>query len=73
MLQAFIRRIGYEKLLMEPLAIRLGEQTTLAKSLVMSGHPDEAFVQLLLQMGAHNLQAITTLVVTAYGVMSCLA
>lgn len=27
----------FEKLLMEPLAIRLGEQTTLAKSLVMSG------------------------------------
>ena len=30
-----------EELLMEPLAIRLGEQTTLAKSLVMAGHPDE--------------------------------
>jgi outer membrane protein assembly factor BamC len=30
-----------EKFLMEPLAIRLGEQTTLAKSLVMSGHPPE--------------------------------
>ena len=30
-----------EKLLMEPLAIRLSEQTTLAKSLVMSGHPDD--------------------------------
>ncbi len=28
-----------EKLLMEPLANRLGEQTTLAKSLVMTGHP----------------------------------
>ena len=32
---------GDEKLLMEPLAIRLSEQTTLAKSLVMSGHPKE--------------------------------
>ncbi|MFZ5523053.1 MAG: type III pantothenate kinase [Pseudomonadota bacterium] len=31
----------HEKPLMEPLAIRLGEQTTLAKSLVMSGHPGE--------------------------------
>lgn len=30
-----------EKLLMEPLAIRLGEQTTLAKSLVMAGHPKD--------------------------------
>jgi len=30
-----------EKLLKEPLAIRLGEQTTLAKSLVMAGHPKE--------------------------------
>ena len=29
------------KLLMEPLAIRLSEQTTLAKSLVMSGHLDD--------------------------------
>jgi len=29
------------KLLMEPLAIRLSEQTTLAKSLVMAGHPDD--------------------------------
>jgi tRNA 2-thiouridine synthesizing protein A len=28
-----------EKLLMEQLAIRLSEQTTLAKSLVISGHP----------------------------------
>ncbi|MFZ2525381.1 MAG: Mur ligase domain-containing protein, partial [Candidatus Ferrigenium altingense] len=32
----------YEKLLMKPLAIRLSEQTTPAKSLVMSGHPWEA-------------------------------
>ena len=32
----------YEKLLMNPLAIRLSEQTTPAKSLVMSGHPWEA-------------------------------
>ena len=30
-----------EKLLMEPLAIRLSEQTTIAKSLVMSGHPED--------------------------------
>ena len=30
-----------EKLLMEPLAIRLSEQTTLAKSLVMFGRPDD--------------------------------
>ncbi len=39
--------IGYgyrspaEELLMEPLAIRLSEQTTLAKSLVMAGHPKD--------------------------------
>ncbi len=31
-----------KKLVMEPLAIRLGEQTTLAKSLVMSGRPFDA-------------------------------
>jgi hypothetical protein len=30
-----------EKLLKEPLANRLDEQTTLAKSLVMAGHPKE--------------------------------
>ena len=30
-----------EKLLMEPLAIRLSKQTTPAKSLVMSGHPED--------------------------------
>src|ERR1039457_1115364 len=30
-----------EKLLMELLAIRLSEQTTLAKSLVMAGHPND--------------------------------
>jgi hypothetical protein len=30
-----------EELLMEPLAIRLSEQTTLAKSLVMAGHPKD--------------------------------
>ncbi len=35
---------GYEKLLMDPLAIRLSEQTTLAKSLVMSGHPKELWL-----------------------------
>jgi [protein-PII] uridylyltransferase len=40
-----------EKLLMEPLAIRLGEQTTLAKSLVMAGHPpDDALRQQLHQL-----------------------
>ncbi len=36
-----LRWLGYENLLMEPLAIRLSEQTTLAKSLVMSGHPKD--------------------------------
>ena len=35
-----LQRIS-EKRLMEPLAIRLGEQTTLAKSLVMAGHPKD--------------------------------
>jgi hypothetical protein len=30
-----------DELMMKPLAIRLGEQTTLAKSLVMAGHPEE--------------------------------
>src|SRR5450759_2461102 len=35
-----LQRIS-EKPLMEPLAIRLGEQTTLAKSLVMAGHPKD--------------------------------
>ncbi|OGS80734.1 MAG: [protein-PII] uridylyltransferase [Gallionellales bacterium GWA2_55_18] len=40
-----------EKLLMEPLAIRPGEQTTLAKSLVMAGHPpDNALQQQLHQL-----------------------
>ena len=40
-----------EKRLMEPLAIRLGEQTTLAKSLVMAGHPpDDALQQQLHQL-----------------------
>ena len=46
-LQSYLLRVlpakhfdrGYEKLLMELLAIRLSEQKTLAKSLVMSGHP----------------------------------
>jgi len=37
-----LRWLDYENLLMEPLAIRLSEQTTLAKSLVMSGHPKDA-------------------------------
>ena len=32
---------GYDTLLIKPLAIRLGEQTTLAKSLVMAGHPKD--------------------------------
>jgi hypothetical protein len=31
----------YEKLLMEPLAIPLGSQTTATKRLVMSVHPKE--------------------------------
>ncbi len=40
-----------EKLLMEPLAIRLGEQTTLANPLVMAGHPpDDALQQQLHQL-----------------------
>lgn len=43
---------GAEELLMEPLAIRLGEQTTLAKSLVMAGHPNEFSVNLI----PHTLQ-----------------
>jgi DNA polymerase-1 len=42
-----------EKLLMEPLAIRLGEQTTLAKSLVMAGHPSEK-LQSRLIMQVHD-------------------
>ncbi|TAN73196.1 MAG: biotin--[acetyl-CoA-carboxylase] ligase [Gallionella sp.] len=37
-----VRWLGRENLLMEPLANRLGEQTTPAKSLVMSGHPKDA-------------------------------
>ncbi len=50
------QRAADEKFLMEPLAIRLGEQTTPAKSLVMSGHqnevaahPDETVWQRLLR------------------------
>src|SRR5450830_734608 len=42
-----------EKLLMEPLAIRLGEQTTFAKSLVMAGHPSEK-LQSRLIMQVHD-------------------
>ena len=42
---AYQQRAADEKLLMEPLAIRLGEQTTPAKSLVMSGHPSEPNTQ----------------------------
>ena len=49
---------GDGKLLMEPLAIRLSEQTTPAKSLVMSGHPSEPSVvalrELLGLVGAHE-------------------
>jgi Dehydrogenases with different specificities (related to short-chain alcohol dehydrogenases) len=48
---ALIERLGEllenesaEELLMEPLAIRLGEQTTLAKSLVMAGHPIDLLI-----------------------------
>lgn len=44
---AVAKQEGSEKLLMEPLAIRLGEQTTLAKSLVMAGHPNEVRVFLI--------------------------
>ena len=44
---AIAQQEGSEKLLMEPLAIRLGEQTTLAKSLVMAGHPNEVRVFLI--------------------------
>ena len=44
---AIAKQEGSEKLLMEPLAIRLGEQTTLAKSLVMAGHPNEVRVFLI--------------------------
>ena len=41
------------ELLMDPLAIRLGEQTTLAKSLVMAGHPSEK-LQSRLIMQVHD-------------------
>lgn len=37
-----LRWLDYGNLLMEPLANQLGEQTTPAKSLVMSGHPKDA-------------------------------
>ena len=46
---AYQQRAADEKLLMEPLAIRLGEQTTPAKSQVMAGHPDETAWQKLLR------------------------
>ena len=52
-----LRWLGYENLLMEPLAIRLGEQTTLAKSLVMSGHPKDAVqfdIEILPQAASSN-------------------
>jgi len=42
-----------EKLLMRPLAIRLGEQTTLAKSPVMAGHP---YDRLVLALGADPIR-----------------
>jgi BirA family biotin operon repressor/biotin-[acetyl-CoA-carboxylase] ligase len=51
------RWLGYENLLMEPLAIRLSEQTTLAKSLVMSGHPQDAAqfaIEILPQAASSN-------------------
>ena len=49
--------LGYENLLIEPLAIRLGEQTTLAKSLVLSGHPKDAAqfdIEILPQAASSN-------------------
>ena len=52
-----VRWLGYENLLMEPLAIRLNEQTTLAKSLVMSGHRKDAGqfdIEILLQAASSN-------------------
>jgi rubredoxin-NAD+ reductase len=45
--------IESEKLLMRPLAIRLGEQTTLAKSPVMAGHP---YGRLVLALGADPIR-----------------
>jgi BirA family biotin operon repressor/biotin-[acetyl-CoA-carboxylase] ligase len=51
------RWLGYADLLMEPLAIRLGEQTTPAKSLVMSGHPRDAVqfdIEILPQAASSN-------------------
>ena len=45
--------IESEKLLMRPLAIRLGEQTTLAKSPVMAGHP---YSRLVLALGADPIR-----------------
>ncbi|MBI5438231.1 MAG: excinuclease ABC subunit UvrC [Nitrosomonadales bacterium] len=50
---------GSGKLLMEPLAIRLSEQTTLAKSLVMAGHPDETLAQLLGEQAGHAVKIST--------------
>lgn len=44
---AIAKQEGSEKLLMEPLAIRLDEQTTLAKSLAMAGRPNEVRIFLI--------------------------
>jgi len=46
---AYQQRVANEKLLMEPLAIRPGEQTTPAKPLVMPEQPDETSGQKLLR------------------------
>jgi uroporphyrin-III C-methyltransferase len=46
---AYQQRAADEKLLMEPLAIPLGSQTTATKRLVMAGHPDETTGQKLLR------------------------
>lgn len=46
---AYQQRVAGEKLLMEPLAIRPGEQTTPAKPLVMPGQPGETSGQKLLR------------------------
>jgi hypothetical protein len=49
--------LSAEELLMEPLAIRLSEQTTLAKSLVMAGHPKDDN-QLAVDKRANNARQI---------------
>jgi single-stranded-DNA-specific exonuclease len=55
-----------EKLLKEPLAIRLSEQTTLAKSLVMSGHPIEAILFGHNEMLPEQIHAVYSLSVNEY-------